>query len=84
MIAVVFSSLLGVYLLIGLIFALPFALGGVKKIDPHAAAGSWGFRLMVIPGTVAFWPLLLRRWFGGTTTPPPETNPHRIAAKAHH
>ena len=54
MIATVFLILLGAYLVCGLAFAIPFALVGVKKIDPHAAHGSWGFRLLVIPGTTAF------------------------------
>ena len=81
MIAVVFLFLLGAYLACGLVFALPFALVGVKKIDAHAAHGSWGFRLLVIPGTIAFWPLLLRRWLGGTHEPPEECNAHRHAAR---
>ena len=73
--------LLGVYLICGLVFALPFALFGVGKIDPHATHGSWGFRLLIIPGTMALWPLLLRRWDGGTKEPPEECNAHRRAAR---
>ena len=65
MIAAIFLIGLGVYLACGLVFAIPFAWGGVKKIDPHAAHGSWGFRLLIIPGAMAFWPLLLKRWLGG-------------------
>ena len=81
MIAAVFLILLGAYLACGLAFAIPFALVGVKKIDPHAAHGSWGFWLLVIPGTMAFWPLLLRRWATGTKEPPEECNAHRRAAR---
>ena len=81
MIAAVFLILLGAYLACGLVFAIPFALVGVKKIDPHAAHGSWGFRLLVIPGTMAFWPLLLRRWATGAKEPPEECNAHRRAAR---
>ena len=81
MIAAVFLILLGAYLACGLVFAILFALVGVKKIDPHAAHGSWGFRLLVIPGTMAFWPLLLRRWATGTKEPPEECNAHRRAAR---
>src|SRR5437667_306562 len=65
MIATVLLISLGAYLACGLLFAIPFVLVGVKKIDPHAAHGSWGFRLLVIPGAMAFWPLLLRRWASG-------------------
>ena len=81
MIAAVFLILLGSYLVVGLLFAIPFALLGVKKIDPHAAQGTWGFRLLIIPGTLAFWPLLLRRWAKGISEPPEESNAHRDAAQ---
>ncbi len=75
-----FLILLAIYLLCGLVFAFPFVLIGVGKIDPHAAHGSWGFRLLIIPGTVMLWPLLARRWFGGIHEPPEERNAHRCAA----
>lgn len=79
MIAAVFLISLGVYLACGVMFAVPFVLSGVKKIDPHAAHGSWGFRLLVIPGTMAFWPLLLGRWMKGITPPPVEHSAHHLA-----
>ena len=70
----------GIYLLCGFVFAIPFVLVGAGKIDPHAAHGSWGFRLLILPGTLAFWPLLLRRWLKGIHKPPEECNAHRRAA----
>src|SRR5213594_3808714 len=81
MIAAIFLILLGAYMACGLVFAIPFVQVGVKKIDPHAAHGSWGFRLLVIPGTMAFWPLLLRRWVSGVQEPPEECNPHRDCSR---
>jgi len=80
MIAATFLILMGAYLACGLVFAVPFALVGVKQIDPHAAHGSWGFRLLIIPGTMALWPLLLRRWATGVRAPPEESNAHRLSA----
>ena len=80
MIASAFLITLGIYLICGCLFAIPFAWAGVKRMDPHAAHGSWGFRLLIIPGTLAFWPLLLRRWLKGIHEPPEETNAHRRAA----
>jgi hypothetical protein len=74
-------GVVGVYLAAGLAFAIPFVLAGVKRIDPHAAHGSWGFRLLIIPGTMCFWPLLARRWMKGVHEPPEEDNPHRCAAR---
>src|SRR5216117_1407265 len=71
----------GIYLLCGLVFAVLFVLIGVKRIDPHAAHGSWGFRVLIIPGTMFLWPLLARRWLKGVHEPPEENNPHRCAAR---
>ncbi len=70
----------GVYLLIGLVFAVPFVTRGVGRIDPVAREGTWGFRLLIIPGILVFWPLLARRWQSGSTEPPCECNAHRRAA----
>ncbi len=80
MIAAVFLILLGLYLACGLVFAIPFVLIGVKKVDPHAMHGSWGFRVLIVPGTMALWPLLLRRWASGVHEPPEERNAHRRLA----
>jgi hypothetical protein len=71
----------GIYLIAGLVFAIPFVLVGVNRIDPHAAHGSWGFRVLIIPGTIFLWPLLARRWMKGTHEPPEENNAHRRAAR---
>ena len=57
------------------------ALVGVAKIDPHAALGSWGFRVLIVPGTMFLWPWLARRWLKGVHEPPEENNPHRCAAR---
>ena len=81
MIAAAVLILLGIYLACGFVFAVPFVLFGVKKNDPHAAHGSWGFRLLIIPGTMAFWPLLLHRWMRGVHEPPEECTAHRRAAR---
>jgi hypothetical protein len=84
MIAATFLIFLGIYLAGGLLFAIPFVLAGAKKIDPHAVRGPLGFRLLIFPGALAFWPLLLRRWIKGVNAPPEECNAHRAAAGAGH
>lgn len=81
MIAETLFVAVGIYLLCGLVFAVPFVLIGVKEIDPHAAHASWGFRVLIIPGTMFLWPLLARRWLKGVHEPPEENNPHRRAAR---
>ena len=68
------------YAAIGLVFAIVFVWRGAGRIDPVAAEGTLGFKFLILPGCAAFWPLLLRRWLGGVSTPPDETNAHRKAA----
>ena len=80
MIAAIFLIAVGMYLTCGLLFAIPFALVGVQRIDPHAVHGSWGFRLLIIPGTMALWPWLLKRWVRGPSEPLEEHNAHRQLA----
>lgn len=81
MIAALVLALTGLYLLCGVIFAVPFVLVGVGRIDPHAAHGSWGFRVLIMPGTTLLWPLLAKRWLQGIHEPPEEKTAHRLNAK---
>jgi Na+-driven multidrug efflux pump len=78
--AEVLTVLIGIYLAVGVLFAAPFVLRGVNRIDPVAREGTWGFRLIIVPGVVALWPLLALRWLRGAG-PPEERNAHRLAAK---
>jgi len=55
-------TILAIYLLIGLIFALVMLLRGVSKLDPGADGSGWGFKLIIIPGAMVFWPFLWRNW----------------------
>jgi hypothetical protein len=52
---------LGVHAAIGLAVAVAFLLFGIARIDP-AARGAHGFRLVVLPGLVLLWPLVVLRW----------------------
>jgi len=78
--AVLIVRALELYLAIGGIFAVVFVTFGIARVDPSAAASTWGFRAIVAPGVAALWPLLLRRWIRGAT-PPEERNAHRAAAR---
>lgn len=71
---------LGVYLILGALFAVPFSRRGVGRIDPAAVDGTWGFRLLIVPGVVALWPWLAWRWLRHSP-PPEERNAHRRAAR---
>ena len=76
-VAIWFVDFLYLYGAIGTIFAIAFVLMGVKRIDPQALGTGWGFRLLIFPGSVAFWPLLLKRWALGPHEAPAGRNPHR-------
>ncbi len=53
---------MGVYAGAGLVFAVLFVARGVDRVDPIAKGSGAAFRLMILPGAVTFWPLLLARW----------------------
>lgn len=74
-------GLLTVYASLGLLFAAAFVWRGVDAVDPMARGASWAFRLLVLPGSAVFWPLLLVRWAAGSMAPPVEVNAHRRAAR---
>lgn len=78
-VAQVFVFSVAVYVGIGLFFASAFVTTGVGRIDPSAAHAPIGFRLIIIPGAVALWPLLAVRWLRGQQ-PTSEATPHRFAA----
>ena len=53
--------LVGLYLLIGVAFAVAFALRWAGRLDPVATQGTWGFRLLLLPGATLLWPVLAGR-----------------------
>ena len=75
-----FVYALQAYLAVGLLFAIPFVWKGAGQIDPVAREGTWGFRLIIIPGVIAMWPLLAARWKRKGARPI-ESNAHRRLAE---
>jgi ABC-type branched-subunit amino acid transport system permease subunit len=71
----------GTYLGAGAAFAVVFVTTGVQRIDPVARQGTWGFRVLIVPGVMLLWPLLARRWAVGSIHPPTESNAHRRRAR---
>ena len=76
-IAVLSVDALSLYVALGVVFAVAFVWVGVKRIDSQAVGSGLGFRILIFPGSVAFWPLLLRRWAKGIVEAPLQRNPHR-------
>ncbi|MGB3615347.1 MAG: hypothetical protein WBA10_16255 [Elainellaceae cyanobacterium] len=69
------------YLFAGLVFAVPFVLFGIQRVDPDAKGWTIGFRLIILPGLCTFWPLFAVRWAKGKGRPT-ETTIHRTAAQS--
>jgi len=75
-VAVIVAAILESYALAGLVFALVFLPRAALRVDPHLAGAPWTVRLLILPGVVALWPVLARRWATGATAPV-ERTPHR-------
>ncbi len=65
--AELFVGALAIYGVAGAVFAAAFVTWGIGRIDPVAEHAPIGFRLIVIPGVAALWPLLLLRWLRRTS-----------------
>ncbi|MFK8161968.1 MAG: hypothetical protein AB8H12_05840 [Lewinella sp.] len=59
---IVLVNLLLLYTVIGIIFACIFLWKGAVKVDESVAGSSIWFKLLLFPGSCAFWPLLLAKW----------------------
>jgi hypothetical protein len=59
----IFFVTVAVYLCSGVIFSFFFFKKGIKIIDPDGTHGSSaGFKIIIIPGVIVFWALLLEKW----------------------
>ena len=63
--AQLFVNLLGAYAAFGALFGVLFLWVWVARLDRAAAHASWGFRVLIFPGVVLFWPLFLARLLRG-------------------
>ena len=52
---------LAAYAVIGSFIAIPFVVFGISRVMPRASVTP-GARLLLLPGAVALWPLVLARW----------------------
>ena len=54
--------IIATYLACGFVFAIPFVIRGADKIDEGTHGAAWGFRVIILPASIVFWPLLLKKW----------------------
>lgn len=67
MIGVIILLIIVIYLLTGLFFGLFFITRGIYQVDEAAEGTGWGFRLLILPGVIALWPVLLQKWLKSTS-----------------
>jgi hypothetical protein len=61
--------IVAIYLVMGILFVIPFLVKGITKVDEGAHGGSFGFKMIIIPGVIVFWPVLLRKWMHKPPSP---------------
>ena len=66
MIVQILISIIGIYFLFGFLFAIAFVIRGITAVDEGTHGTKLGFRLIIIPGTIVFWPLLSSKWIKST------------------
>ena len=59
--AALIIDVVGWWLVIGAIVAVPFLTFGIDRVDEDAR-GAYAFRPLLVPGVMLIWPLVLWRW----------------------
>jgi hypothetical protein len=79
MIANLLLTLAG-YLSIGVLAAIGLHAKGLRTIDPSVAGAGAFFRVLVTPGLIALWPLMLYRWAQATRGEDPAPLPESFVS----
>jgi hypothetical protein len=69
------------YVAAGALFGALFLWRWVGRLDAAAMHATWGFRVLVFPGVVMFWPLFVVRLMQGAAAPPDEWTAHRAGGR---
>lgn len=73
------ALVVAVYLYLGggVLVAIVIVSFGLTRLDSEAESAGIGFRMLIFPGTIALWPILLKRYISGGGEPPLQKDPHR-------
>ncbi|WP_080055776.1 hypothetical protein [Spirosoma aerolatum] len=63
------------YVRAGVVFGVYFIGWGAARIDHEAKDMSLAVRLLLLPGSVALWPLLLQKLLRHRSSSPTDSNP---------
>lgn len=62
LLASIVLGIIAAYALVGAAFCAAFLARGLARVD-HASHGSHPlFRVFIVPGVIALWPIVLRLW----------------------
>lgn len=53
---------LGAYGAVGIIVGIALVARGVDRIDPAMHSSPKSVRLVILPGCIALWPMMLAKW----------------------
>ena len=54
--------IVALYLICGLLISFFFLAKGLQEIDEGTHGTGIGFRVIILPGMIVFWPVLLKKW----------------------
>ena len=57
-----FLLIVVLYVAVGLVCGLAFVFVGVNRVDPIAHDSPMVFRVIILPGCVGLWPVVLWKW----------------------
>ena len=60
-VANIFLAALAIYLVLGIVFSISFYRKGVHQIDDGVKSAPRSMKVLIFPGVVALWPILLKR-----------------------
>ena len=56
------------YLSMGIIFSAPFLVKWIHSLDEATHESGVVFKLMILPGCIVFWPVLLKKYLKSKST----------------
>lgn len=60
----IFLAAVLIYVVVGVGVGLAFVLRGVDRVDEVASGSLVVFRLIIWPGSIGLWPVVLVKWLG--------------------
>jgi len=61
-IVMILLIIVALYLICGLLISFFFLAKGLSQIDEGTHGTGIGFRIIILPGMIVFWPVLLKKW----------------------